>query len=79
MVSRRDTYLRVTKFNFPKTVIATIAPFYPVWNTYREKLEDIAKKYPELFPYYNPEDVVYMDPPGIPHTDKVKVDAFGCV
>jgi hypothetical protein len=79
MVSRRDVYLRVARFGFPRAMLATIAPFYPVWNIYRERLEDIAKRYPELFPYYNPKDVIYIDPPGIPYTDIVKVDAFGCV
>lgn len=79
MVSRRDIYLRMARFGSPKTMLATIAPFYPVWNIYREKLEDIAKRYPELFPYYDPKDVGYIDPPGIPYTDIVKVDAFGCV
>ena len=79
MVSRRDAYLRIARFGFPKTILATIAPFYPVWNTYREKLENIAKRYPELFPYYNSEEVVYIDSPSIPYTNIVKVDAFGCV
>jgi len=79
MVSRRNTYLRITRFGSPKTILATIAPFYSVWNMYRGKLEDIAKRYPDLFPYYNPEDIVYIDPPGIPYTNKIKVDAFGCM
>jgi len=79
MVSRRNTYLRITRFGSPKTILATIAPFYSVWNMYRGELEDIAKRYPDLFPYYNPEDIVYIDPPGIPYTNKIKVDAFGCM
>lgn len=75
-ISYRENYLRSARFSYPKYIPATIAPFYAVWNTYRWRLEGIVQKYPILFPYYDPRDIVYSELQGIPYTNVIKIDAF---
>lgn len=79
MYSKRENYLRAADFRYPEYIPATISVFWPVWNTYREKLEEVAEKYPELFPGFRRGSVKYEGEPGVVYTDELVVDPFGCV
>ncbi|MEM2790365.1 MAG: uroporphyrinogen decarboxylase family protein [Thermofilaceae archaeon] len=79
MLSWRENYLRAADFAYPEYVPCVISVFWPVWNTYRERLEEVAERYPLLFPGFKRGTLRYEGEPGIPYTDETLVDPFGCV
>ncbi|MCC6051267.1 MAG: hypothetical protein LM580_11195, partial [Thermofilum sp.] len=79
MLSKRENYLRAADFNYPEYIPAVISVFWPVWNTYRERLEEVAGRYPMLFPGFKRGSVRYEGEPGVVYTDETIVDPFGCV
>jgi hypothetical protein len=89
-MSYKQNYLKAAKFEDPDYIPCNIVPTWPIWNTYREKLEDIAKRYSILFPWYKPGAITfdwfrpysrieYHERPGIVHVDEYRYDAFGCL
>lgn len=79
MLSKRENYLRAADFNYPEYIPAVISVFWPLWNTYREKLEELAERYPMLFPGFKRGSIRYEKEPGIVYTNEEVVDPFGCV
>lgn len=79
MISWRENYLRAADFAYPEYVPCIISVFWPVWNTYREKLEEVAERYPLLFSGFKRGAIRYEGEPGIIYTDETIVDPFGCV
>jgi len=78
-LSSRENYLRAASFRCPEYIPCRISPFWPVWNTYRERLEEIARRYSLLFPGYRPGAIEYDERPGIVRIDEYRRDAFGCL
>ena len=79
MLSRRENYLRAADFRYPEYIPAVISVFWPVWNTYREKLEEVAERYPMLFPGFKRATIKYEGEPGPVYTNELIEDPFGCV
>lgn len=79
MLSWRENYLRAADFAYPDYIPCVISVFWPVWNTYREKLEEIAERYQLLFPGFKRGAFKYEGEPGVPYIDETLVDPFGCV
>jgi uroporphyrinogen decarboxylase len=79
VLSKRENYLRAADFNYPEYIPAVISVFWPLWNTYREKLEELAERYPMLFPGFKRGSIRYEKEPGVVYTDETIVDPFGCV
>jgi len=77
-LSFRENYLRAVDFRGPEYIPAHISVFWPLWNTYREKLEEIAIKY-EMFFGFKPGSIEYADKPGLIYIDEYRHDAFGCL
>jgi len=86
----RDIYLKAAKFENPEYIPCNISPAWPIWNTYREKLEDIARQYSICFPWYKPGSITYDwfrpyshveydSVPGVIYVDEYRYDAFGCL
>ncbi len=79
MLSWRENYLRAADFAYPEYVPCVISVFWPVWNTHRERLEELAERYPLLFPGFRRGSIRYEGEPGVVYTDETRVDPFGCV
>lgn len=79
MLSRRENILRAADFAYPEYVPCTISVFWPLWNTYREELEEVAERYPQLFPGFKRGAIKYEGPPGMVYCDEYVRDPFGCV
>ncbi len=77
--SRKDNLLRAMDFNYPEYIPSAISVFWPLWNIYREKLEQIAIEYNEFFGGFKPGSIRYEDGRKIIYIDEYRSDAFGCV
>ena len=78
-LSRRENYLRAVDFAYPEYVPAVISVFWPTWNTYREKLEEIAERYDLFFPGFKRSSIKYVDEPGVIYVDEYVRDPFDCL
>lgn len=78
MLPWRENYLRAARFSYPEYVPCVISVFWPVWNIYRERLEEVAERYPLLFPGFARGSLWYEGEPGIVYTDEILRDPFGC-
>ena len=78
-LSHRENFLRAAEFKYPEYIPARISVFWPLWNTYREKLEKIASQYSLLFPGFKPGSITYDEKTGIITIDEYRYDAFGCL
>jgi len=77
-LSFRENYLRAVEFRRPEYIPCRIIVTWPVWNTYREKLEEIALNHPLVFPGFKIGSVRYGVKPGVLKVDRTLVDPFGC-
>jgi len=78
-LSWRENYLRSVEFRGPEYIPCRIGVMWPLWNTYRERLEEIALRHPLVFPGFKPGSVKYGEKPGILRANRTLVDPFGCV
>jgi hypothetical protein len=78
-LSWRENYLRSVEFRGPEYIPCRITVMWPLWNTYRERLEEIALRHPLVFPGFKPGSVKYGEKPGILRANRTLVDPFGCV
>jgi len=78
-LTRRENYLRAADFRRPEYIPAVVNIFWPVWNTYREELERIARSYALLFPDYGRYAVHYEEKRGVIYVDEFYRDPFGCI
>lgn len=78
-ISWRENYLRSVEFREPEYIPCRITIMWPLWNTYREKLEEIVLKHPILFPGFKPGSVKYGDKPGVLRANRTIRDPFGCI
>jgi hypothetical protein len=78
-LSWRENYLRSVEFRGPEYIPCRITVMWPLWNTYRERLEEVALKHPLVFPGFKPGSVKYGGKPGILRANRTLVDPFGCV
>ena len=79
VLTRRENYLRAADFRRPEYIPAVVNIFWPVWNTYREELERIARSYALLFPDYGRYAVHYEEKRGVIYVDEFYRDPFGCI
>ena len=79
VLTRRENYLRAADFRYPEYVPAVINVFWPLWNTYREELEELARSYDLLFPDYRCYAKCYWGARGIVYIDELYRDPFGCL
>ena len=77
-LSWRENYLRTVEFRGPEYIPCRIVIAWPLWNTYRDRLKELALKYPMAFYNFKPEDIEYDEKPGILRTERVIKDPFGC-
>jgi len=78
-LSWRENYLRSVEFRGPEYIPCRITVMWPLWNTYRERLEEVALKHPLVFPGFKPGSVKYGEKPGVLRANRTLVDPFGCV
>jgi len=78
-LSYRENYLKAIRFNYPEYIPVTISVFWPLWNTYRERLEEIAEKYKLFFPGFKRGSIKYEGKPGIIYVNEYRYDAFKCL
>ncbi len=78
-LSWRENYLRSVEFREPEYIPCRITVMWPLWNTYREKLEEVALKHPAVFPGFKPGSIKYGVKPGILRANRTIRDPFGCV
>lgn len=78
-ITWRENYLRTVEFREPEYIPCRITVMWPLWNTYRERLEDIALKHPMVFPGFKPGSVKYGVKPGVLRANRTVKDPFGCV
>jgi hypothetical protein len=75
----RENYLRAVEFRQPEYIPSRIGVMWPLWNTYRERLEEVALRHPLVFPEFKPGSVKYGEKPGVLRANRTLVDPFGCV
>ena len=78
-LSYRENYLRSVEFEYPEYIPCRVLITWPIWNTYREKLERIAIKHPLLFPNFEPRAIQYSDKIGVLRVNRLIKDPFGCI
>ncbi|MEM3105005.1 MAG: uroporphyrinogen decarboxylase family protein, partial [Candidatus Bathyarchaeia archaeon] len=78
-ISWRENYLRTVEFREPEYIPCRITVMWPLWNTYREKLEEVALRHPLVFPGFKPGGVKYGVKPGVLRADRKVKDPFGCI
>ena len=78
-LSYRENFLRAIRFRYPEYIPTTISVFWPLWNTYRKKLEEIAERYKMFFLGFNRGRIKYEGKPGIIYVDEYRYDAFKCL
>ena len=78
-LSYRENYLRSVEFEYPEYMPCRVLIAWPIWNTYREKLERIAIKHPLLFPNFEPRAIQYGDKIGVLRVNRLIKDPFGCI
>ena len=75
----RENYLRAVESRQPEYIPSRIGVMWPLWNTYREKLEEIALRHPLVFPGFKPGSIKYGEKPGVLRANRTLVDPFGCI
>jgi hypothetical protein len=78
-LSYRENYLRSVEFRDPEYIPCRVLITWPVWNIYREKLENIALQHPLVFPEFKPGSIHYGAERGVLRTKRALTDPFGCV
>jgi len=78
-ISWRENYLRAVEFRQPEYIPSRIGVMWPLWNTYRERLEEVALRHPLVFPGFKPGSVKYGEKSGVLRASRTLVDPFGCV
>jgi len=78
-ISKRENVLRTINFNYPEYIPSYISVFWPLWNIYREQLEEIALRYKDFFGNFKPGTIKYDKRREIIYIDEYRSDAFGCV
>jgi hypothetical protein len=77
-LSFRENYLRAVEFRRPEYIPCRIIVTWPLWNTYRGKLEEIALNHPLLFPEFKAGSIKYGVKTGVLRVNRTLVDPFGC-
>lgn len=77
--SYRENYLRSVEFRGPEYVPCRLLITWPVWNTYRGKLEKIALQHRLVFPEFKPGSIKYGVEKGVLMINRTLTDPFGCV
>jgi len=62
----------------PEYIPCQPAISWPVWNTYRERLEDLALKYPLIWPGFVQGNMRFAGSVGLIRSSRVNMDRFGC-
>ncbi len=78
-LSYRENYLRSVEFKSPEYIPCRVIITWPIWNTYRKKLEEIAIKHPLIFPDFKLESIQYDDKTGVLRVNRSIKDPFGCI
>jgi hypothetical protein len=78
-ISWRENYLRAVEFRQPEYIPCRIGVMWPLWNTYRERLEEVALRHPLVFPGFKPGSVKYGEKTGVLRANRTLVDPFGCL
>ncbi len=78
-MNKRENCLRAIDFRYPERIPATISVSWPVWNIYRESLEEVAERYKHLFPGFRRGFIQYEKKGGVVHEERSFTDPFGCV
>jgi len=74
----RENFLRTIEMRYPKWIPCRVVISAATWNKYREKLEDILVKYPEIFPNFKKGSVKFGEF-GLRRKGNVYIDRWGCV
>ncbi len=78
-LSYRENYLRDASFQYPEYIPCRIGIAWPIWNTYREKVERVVARHPLIFRGFKPGSIKYGEKPGILRSNETRYDAFGCL
>ncbi|MEM2960150.1 MAG: uroporphyrinogen decarboxylase family protein [Candidatus Bathyarchaeia archaeon] len=70
--------MRSVEFRSPEYIPCRIIITWPIWNTYREKLEEIALRHSLVFPGFEPGSINYGLKPGVLRAEQTLTDPFGC-
>ena len=66
------------EFKNPKYIPCRIVISWPLWNTYREKLERIVMRYPLIFRGFKVGSIHYDEKIGVLGSNEERIDVFGC-
>ncbi|MEM3547198.1 MAG: uroporphyrinogen decarboxylase family protein [Candidatus Bathyarchaeia archaeon] len=78
-LSWRENFLRAIEFKRPEFIPCRVSISWPVWNVYREKLEDLASAHPLIFRGFKRGSIEYCSEPRILKSNRTFTDPFGCV
>ena len=77
-LSYRENFLKAASFDYPEYIPCRVSISWPVWNTHRDELKEIVRKYPLLFPSCRLDLINYDKEPGVVRYNEIRVDPFGC-
>jgi len=78
-LSWRENFLRAVEFKRPEFIPCRLSVSWPVWNIYRERLEDLASNHPLVFRGFKRGSIEYCREPRILRSGRTFTDPFGCV
>jgi len=78
-LSYRENFLRAVEFRNPEFIPCRIYVSWPVWNIYRDELEELASNHPLIFRGFKPGSITYKGEPRVLRSGKTLIDPFGCV
>ena len=71
--------MRSVEFKNPEYIPCRVIITWPIWNTYRKKLKEIAVKHQLLFPDFKSEMIQFNDRIGVLRDNRLIKDPFGCI
>lgn len=74
----RENFLRTIEFKRPEFIPCRVSISWPVWNIYREKLEDLVLAHPLIFRGFKRGSIEYCSEPYISRSNRIFIDQFGC-
>lgn len=78
-VSYRENFLRAIEFRAPEFIPCRISVSWPVWNIYRDRLEELASEHPLVFRGFRRGSIEYRGEPRVLRSGRTLRDPFGCV